>query len=64
MSMEYNSQKFNDEGMDGIPAAAPIHKIVPVNCSHPCCYGMGHAFCFPCMKILVPQHHKPSPANG
>jgi|GEM_PF-1625122 len=30
----------------------------PVNCSHPCCYGHGHPFCFPCMKKILEEHRK------
>ena len=27
----------------------------PQNCEHPCCYGKGRSFCWPCMQKLLKE---------
>ena len=27
----------------------------PQNCEHPCCYGQGRPFCWPCMQNLLKE---------
>lgn len=49
MSREYNRRK----NMESIPVIGPEQVPSPVNCKHPCPYGKGRAFCFPCMERLV-----------
>lgn len=33
--------------------SAEIGPVTPCNCSHPCAYGRGKSFCFPCYQILL-----------
>ncbi|MCR5776074.1 MAG: hypothetical protein K6G84_01500 [Lachnospiraceae bacterium] len=36
----------------GIREPIPTNNITPKNCKHPCPYGNGKNFCFPCMAKL------------
>ena len=36
-----------------IPNEGDPKPVTPVNCKHPCCYGMGRPFCFPCLQDIV-----------
>lgn len=39
--------------LDEIPKGVEPPVSYPLNCSHPCCYGKGQPFCFPCyLQIL------------
>ncbi|SCY10893.1 hypothetical protein SAMN02910371_01094 [Butyrivibrio sp. INlla14] len=60
---------FASGGMQNIPRDRSKHDaILPSNCKHPCSYGYGRAFCWPCTKDIVDEHRKkkelkPAPAH-
>ncbi|SEA20012.1 hypothetical protein SAMN02745687_02120 [Lachnospiraceae bacterium NK3A20] len=54
MCRVYNAQKIGrSDGIDRIPPGARATIPTPKNCPHPCCYGKGKSYCFPCMKKLI-----------
>ncbi len=46
---------FNRNDITRIPhgAASETGPLTPCNCSHPCTYGRGKSFCFPCYQSLL-----------
>ena len=58
MCRVYNSQKIGTGKMDSIPPAFPTKTAMPRNCLHPCCYGRGRDYCFPCYKKLKGKNEK------
>ena len=48
-----NSSRFSDRDLNPIPTG----DIKPQNCKTPCPYGVGKAFCFPCMGKIMDEHN-------
>ena len=57
---------FNRNDITRIPhgAASETGPLTPCNCSHPCPYGNGRSFCFPCYQKLVADSRSNSVATG
>ncbi|WP_049945833.1 recombinase family protein [Butyrivibrio sp. LC3010] len=48
-------KNFNKDGISRVPhsVSPKLGPVTPCNCSHPCPYGNGRTFCFPCYQKLV-----------
>jgi|GEM_PF-4527941 len=47
---------FYRGGRSTIPkGGADAPSPTPCNCKHPCCYGRGTSFCWPCMKDIMEE---------
>lgn len=57
MSKKYMrvQKNFNKNGISRVPysVSPKLGPVTPCNCSHPCYYGNGRTFCFPCYQKLV-----------
>jgi hypothetical protein len=49
---------FNENGISGVPHdRAPIlGPVTPINCKHPCPYGNGKTFCWPCYQKIMNEY--------
>ena len=68
MSKKYMrvQKNFNKSGISRVPhsVAPKLGPVTPCNCSHPCFYGNGRSFCFPCYQKLVADSRSNSVATG
>ncbi len=51
-------KNFNKNGISRVPhsVAPKIGLVTPCNCKHPCTYGNGRTFCFPCYQNIIAEH--------
>lgn len=53
-------KNFNKNGISRVPHSVEpkIGPVIPCNCKHPCAYGNGRTFCFPCYQNIVAEHRE------
>ena len=57
MSQAYNRDKYSGgKQFEGNMTPIPVGNLKPHNCKHPCPYGKGTTFCFPCMAKIMEEH--------
>lgn len=60
MSRKYMKvqKNFKHNGISRVPHSVEpkLGPVTPCNCSHPCPYGKGRNFCFPCYRKLMEAH--------
>ena len=68
MSKKYMKvqKNFNKNGISRVPQSVlpKLGLVTPCNCKHPCPYGNGRSFCFPCYKNIVAEHRENNAATG
>lgn len=68
MSKAYKrvQKNFNKNDISRVPhsVASKLDPVKPCNCKHPCPYGNGRTFCFPCYKNLVAASRENSAATA
>ena len=68
MSKKYMrvQKNFDKNGISRVPhsVAPKLGPVTPCNCSHPCPYGNGRTFCFPCYQKLVADSRSHGVATG
>ena len=64
--LDKTTPKRNDKQKEASrhSSAPKIGPVTPCNCKHPCPYGNGRSYCWPCYKNIMAEHREKRAATG